>query len=245
VATLPPARSAQAARPSVRPAAPARRKAPLPPAVPAPPVWSLVRGPAVLTLAVTLLRLLGERRGWSPPFFSTLPGGGLALVGITWLVPPIGLYLGWRLARLGFAAGWQRRALVWPALALAIAPLFAWRLDRLLAPGWTGAAVLWGMASLAAAAVAFASWPALGRVLVAYALLARVPVMIVMGLAISAGWGTHYDAAPPGLPWMPPLQRWVWTGLVPQCTIWIGFTVATGALFGGLGRWLAGSRRSG
>ena len=245
MATRPPARTAQAARPSVRPAARARRAAPLRPAVPAPPVWALVRGPAVLTLAVTLLRLLGERRGWSPSLFSTLPGGGLALVGITWLVLPVGLYLGWRLARLGFADGSQRRALFWPAVALAIAPLCAWLLDRLLAPGWAGAALLWGTASLAAAVVAFASWPALGRVLVAYALLARVPVMIVMGLAISAGWGTHYDAAPPGLPWMPPLQRWVWTGLVPQCTIWIGFTVATGALFGGLGRWLAGSRRSG
>jgi len=205
-------------------------------------VWALVRGPALLTLAVTLLRLLGERRGWSPSSFSTLPGGGLAPVGITWLVPLVGLYLGWRLARLGFAAGSPRRAVVWPAVALATAPLLAWLLDRLLRPGWMSATVLWGVASLAAAAVAFSAWPALGRTLLPYALAARVPVVIVMGLAISGGWGTHYDAEPPGFPPMPPLQRWVWTGLVPQCTIWTGFTVAAGALCGGLGR-LAGSRR--
>jgi len=201
-----------------------------------------VRGPALLTLAVTLLRVVGESRGWSPSYFSTLPGGGLALVGITWLVPLVGLYLGWRLARLGFAAGSSWRAVVWPAVALAIAPLLTWRLDRLLSPGWTSAAVLWGTASLAAAGVAFLAWPALGRTLLAYALAARVPVVIVMGLAIGGGWGTHYDAEPPRFPPMPALQRWVWTGLVPQCTIWVGFTIATGALFGGLGR-MAGSRR--
>ena len=66
---------------------------------PGPPVLRLVLWPALLTLAVTLLRLVGELRGWSPEYFSRLPGGGLSPLGITWLAPLVGLYLGWRLQR--------------------------------------------------------------------------------------------------------------------------------------------------
>ena len=47
--------------------------------------------PALLTLGVTLVRLLGERLGWSPFLFSRLPGGGLSPLGITWLAPLVGI----------------------------------------------------------------------------------------------------------------------------------------------------------
>jgi len=40
----------------------------------------LILVPAVITLGVTLLRLVGERQGWSPALFSREPGGGGALV---------------------------------------------------------------------------------------------------------------------------------------------------------------------
>src|SRR5881409_1708216 len=42
----------------------------------------LVRVPALITLGVTLLRLIGELQGWSPALFSRQAGGGGALVGI-------------------------------------------------------------------------------------------------------------------------------------------------------------------
>src|SRR3989304_3439118 len=61
-----------------------------------------------------------------------------------------------------------------------------------------------------------ASCPALGQLLVAYAVAARIPVAVVMLFAILAGWGTHYDAPPPVFPAMLPLRRWLWTGLLPQ-----------------------------
>ena len=67
--------------------------------------------PAVVTLAVTLLRLVGELQGWSPRFFSKEAGGGGALVGIAWLVPVFGAWFGWRLARSGERAGGLGRAL--------------------------------------------------------------------------------------------------------------------------------------
>jgi hypothetical protein len=83
--------------------------------------------------------------------------------------------------------------------------------------------------------VVFASWPALGRILLAYAYLARVPVAIVMAVAIWRHWGTHYDAPPPLFPGMSLLRRWLWTGLLPQTTIWVAWTMATGAVFASLG----------
>ena len=74
----------------------------------------------LVTLAVTLLRLTGELRGWSEDYFSRLPGGGLAIVGITWLVPFVGAYLGWQLARAGVEAPDLASLAGWPAAALAI-----------------------------------------------------------------------------------------------------------------------------
>ena len=44
----------------------------------------LIMVPAVITLAVTLLRLVGELQHWSPRFFSREAGGAFALVGIVW-----------------------------------------------------------------------------------------------------------------------------------------------------------------
>jgi hypothetical protein len=91
------------------------------------------------------------------------------------------------------------------------------------------------------AAVALAAWPALGRLLLAYAWTARFPVMLVMALAIWKGWGTHYDVPPPGFPAMPPLKRWLWTGLLPQATMWVAWTMVTGTIAGALG-WRAARR---
>ena len=49
--------------------------------------WELIRIPAMITLVVTVLRLLGELQHWSPFWFNSQPGGGGALIGIVWLVP--------------------------------------------------------------------------------------------------------------------------------------------------------------
>src|SRR5260370_38288123 len=50
----------------------------------------LILVPAVITLAITLLRLTGEGLEWSPPFFGREAGGAMAIVGIVWLVPVLG-----------------------------------------------------------------------------------------------------------------------------------------------------------
>ena len=63
--------------------------------------------PALVALAVTLLRLAGELRGWSEAWFSRatsglVPTGPVSwLVGITWLALPFGAWLAWQLLRSG------------------------------------------------------------------------------------------------------------------------------------------------
>ena len=46
---------------------------------------SLITVPALLTLAITIVRLVGELKHWPAPWFSNAAGGGGALVGISWL----------------------------------------------------------------------------------------------------------------------------------------------------------------
>jgi hypothetical protein len=229
------------------PRPPARRPPPpRPPARPlvaGPPVLRLVLWPALLTLAVTLLRLVGELRGWSPETFSRLPGGGLSPLGITWLTPLVGFYFGWRLERSGVRCPSPAWAVGLPAAALVAGPLLAVLAGRLLKTSWTSNFALWAVVSLVVAAVAYAAWPALGRPLLVYAYAARLPVAIVMAVAVWRGWGTHYDVPPPGFPPMSQLRRWLWTGLLPQTTIWVAWTLATGAIFGTLGHWVASRRR--
>jgi len=227
-----------APRPSPRRVPPRRTLA----AVAAPPLLRLVLWPALLTLAVTLLRLVGELRGWSPSVFSRLPGGGLSPLGIAWLAPVFGFYFGWRLERAGVRMPGPARALGLPAAAFVAGFLLASLLERLLKPSWTANFALWAAVAVGVAAAAFAAWPALGRFLLAYAAAARVPVAAVMAVAVWRHWGTHYDLPPPGFPPMLPLRRWLWTGLLPQATLWVAWTMATGALLGALGS-LAARRR--
>jgi hypothetical protein len=203
------------------------------------PVLRVLRWPALVTLGVTLLRLVGELRDWSPDWFSRLPGGGLSPIGIAWLVPFVGLYCGWQLQRLGFRTPSPWLALGVPIGALALSPTLPWLANRMHATSWTLHLGLWAISSLFVAAAAASVWLPLGRLLIVYALLARAPVVLVMGVAMWRRWGTHYDAVPPGFPSMTIVQRWLWIGLLPQATIWIALTIAVGAVFGVLGCWLA------
>jgi len=189
---------------------------------------------------VTVLRVAGERQGWSPDWFSPVAGGGLAIVGITWLAPIVGGWLGYRLAQAGLSPTSMARAAGLPLVALAVVFLLAATFGRLAAGQTaTGRFAVWGMASVVGTAVALFAWPALGRVLLAYAFAARLPVVGVMWLAIARRWGTHYDAPPPGFPSLLPFQRWLYTGALPQLTIWVAWTVIVGALAGALGYALA------
>jgi hypothetical protein len=205
----------------------------------------LILVPAVITLAVTLLRLVGELQNWSPTLFSREPGGGGSVVGISWLVPIFGAWFGWTLARSGERVGSLGRALGLIVLAIAIMPLAGFVASRLGVPELSPATlVLYAVISIVGLFLALRAWPALGRTLLAYALAARIPVALLMLVAILANWGTHYDVLPPGAPDMPnPFAKWFMIGLLPQMTIWLWYTVAIGGLFGVVAGAIAGRRR--
>ena len=193
----------------------------------------LLLAPALITLAITLLRLVGELNHWSPALFNREPGGGGALIGIVWLVPILGVYFALRLRKAGRGPSSRGRAI---AHALAAVALFAILMAVAIrvVPTMIGRLALINLAAALAAWVACRGWPALGRTEFAYALAARIPVAVVMLIAMAANWGTHYEGAPPGFPEMALLPKWLLIGLLPQLVFWVGFTVVVGCLFGGL-----------
>jgi hypothetical protein len=83
----------------------------------------MVLWPAVVTLAVTLLRLAGELRGWSRYFFDPATGGGGALVGIVWLPFLFGPWFAWKLVQEGKPpkSAWKAAGLALGGAALTIA----------------------------------------------------------------------------------------------------------------------------
>src|SRR2546422_7405175 len=61
----------------------------------------LITVPALVTLGITILRLVGEVEHWPAPWFNTAPGGGAAVVGISWLPTIFGPYFAVKLAGTG------------------------------------------------------------------------------------------------------------------------------------------------
>ena len=207
-------------------------------------IGKLILVPAVITLAVTLLRLFGELQGWSPALFNRDAGGGGALVGIVWLIPVFGAWFGWKLTRAGSGPRSLGRAFGLTLAALAVVPLtlflapkagivpeHMWRPNVPLTESLTILSV-WVVACFVGVAIGILAWPALGRTLLAYGLAARIPIALLMLVAMLGNWGTHYDARPSYPPQMSTLAWWVTLGLVPQLLGWIWYTIGFGALFG-------------
>ncbi len=207
----------------------------------------LIAIPAVITLAITLLRLVGELEKWGMPWFGNKPGGEAAIIGISWLPFIFGPYFAIKLAKSG--RGWQSAGKAWGYLGLAFIVAVAGGVVISLvqsrgmrAPQIIGFALL-----LAAAFVPRSGWGALGRTLLAYAFAARIPVLIVMFIAMrgngGAGWGTHYDILESGLAHLPFAEQFLYDALLPQMTAWIAYTVLIGMLAGLILVLLTGSHK--
>ena len=198
----------------------------------------LVRVPALITLGVTLLRLIGELQGWSPALFNREAGGGGALVGIAWLAPIFGIYFALRLSQSGTAHIKAGKTFLYAVAGLAA--FFVIGFGGLRALGLNAnkpsfaSLVIFVLASLVAGIIAYAGSPALGKVIFACGLAARIPVALLMLAAMFGNWGTHYDVAPPGFPGMGLFAKWLIIGLVPQLTLWVAYTMVLGCLCGGI-----------
>jgi len=205
----------------------------------------LVKMPALITLGVTVLRLVGELMGWTAALFSRDAGGGMSLIGIVWLIPIFGVYFAWKLAKEGKVSAGAGKTIGYALLGLAII-IVTYGLLLLVAKE-TDVWVLFviAAASLLAAYVVAKGWSELASTLLAYGIAARIPVSIVMFFAIRGNWGTHYDVAPsadfPAMGWF---SKWVVIGLVPQMTVWVAFTMILGAVFGGITLAIMGRRSS-
>ncbi len=207
-------------------------------------IGKLILVPAVITLAVTLLRLVGELQGWSPALFNRGDRAwSPSLVGIVWLVPVFGAWFGWKLTRAGSGPRSLGRAFGLTLASLAVLPIFSflapkagilterlWRPNVPLTESFTILSVFAAFA-IVGLAISILAWPALGRTLLAYGLAARIPVALLMLVAMLGNWGTHYDAHP-SAPVMSPLGWWFAIGLVPQLFFWLWFTIVFGTLFG-------------
>lgn len=196
-------------------------------------ISKLIFVPAVITLAITLLRLVGELQNWSPYLFSREAGGGSAILGISWLPPILGIYFARKLLNEGNTPTSAGRVILFALLGtlLMVAGGFVGFAPQLQFPGkiFVGLLIL-----IAAGAVQFPSWRKLFKVLLAYAFAARVPVAIVMFFAIKGAWGTHYDAPPPGFSETDWFSKYIQIGFLPQIFLWIPFTIITGALTAGI-----------
>jgi len=201
---------------------------------------ALITIPAVITLAITILRLVGELQHWPSPWFNASAGGGGAIIGISWLPLIFGPYFAWKLAAAG-----QGPASAGKAIGAALGGLAIMVLGGFIAaprPDHPPSPVLFLVGSLIMLVGAFIpgiGWKALGNTLLAYALAARIPVVIVMLIAMNGnggqGWGTHYDVAPPFMTGqVPVLQKWLEIGVLPQLTLWIAWTVVVGNLLGSI-----------
>lgn len=200
----------------------------------------LIAVPAVFTLAITILRLVGELQHWGAPWFNSAAGGGGAIVGISWLPIFFGPYFAWKLAAADEGPAGAGRAILWALVALVVFVGGGVAFGIGLSKHLTALLVLGLLLALGSAFVPAKGWRRLGNVMLAYAFAARIPVLIVMYVAMSAngglGWGTHYDVAGPEFAsahftfW----TKFVYLAVFPQMSLWIGWTVVVGALLGGI-----------
>src|ERR1041385_1267302 len=124
------------------------------------PVFQLIVIPSVITLAVTVVRLIGELQDWSPTLFGKAAGGGASLVGIAWLVPIFGVYFAYRLVGMGHGPANALRVLLSALGGIALFVAVGFGVNALGVPPLVGL-VVFSVAAIAVIWIAAAPWPAL------------------------------------------------------------------------------------
>jgi len=199
----------------------------------------LILLPGVITLAVTLLRLVGELQHGSKTWFNPEQGGFLAVVGIVWLAPIFGVYFALKLSGAGQGAAHLGHAIAHAVLGAILLAGGFYLFNAGIIRGLRGVVVMWALAALGGV-LQWRTWRSLFEVLLAYGYAARIPVAIVMALATWAGWQSHYSAAVPG---ESKLEMYFLAAFIPQLVWWVAFTIVVGSLFGTLATAMVRGRR--
>lgn len=194
----------------------------------------LILVPSLITLAITVLRLVGELQGWPSLLFNKGAGGGFAIIGISWLPIIFGPYFALKLAGAGEGPSSNGKVIGFAVLGFVLMVLggIVANVHALPLP----VRMLIGVVIMAVGGLLpLFAWPSLFKTLLAYGFAARIPVAIIMYFALSGNWDTHYSALPPNYPGPTDLwPKYVVIGLVPQLIIWPAFTTIVGSLFGGI-----------
>jgi hypothetical protein len=204
-------------------------------------IGRLILVPAIITLAITVVRLIGELQHWPSALFRRDPGGLGSIVGIVWLAPIFGIYFAVKLCRAGAGPGGAAKDIGLSVLGavLMVGGGFFFGSEAVKLPGKQALAVVLLVGSVA---MEYFAWPKLFKVLIAYGYAARIPVLIIMFFAMQGNWGTHYDAVPPNAPtdfW----PRFIELAVVPQMIFWILFTLVSGSIFGAVTAAMAGGEK--
>lgn len=218
-----------------------------------PRLLSLVLVPALLTLVLSVVRLLGEINGWSPALFGKPEaGGGGAVLGISWLMFVFGFWFGRRLQNGDVGPGSPGKALVLSLIAIGV---LAGGMQALQAAGlmWfpdeknpgEPRGLPWMLAlMLVSALVSVVAFRRAAVALFVYALLARVPVVIITWIALGKPeWNTHYTKIPPFFTNIAEADRASFL-IMPQLAFWPGLTVVMGTAMASLGALLAARRKA-
>lgn len=198
---------------------------------------SLILWPSVITLLVSVGRLVGEANDWAP----TKAGGSGFWFGITWLGFLLGIWFAFRLRGEGSS---PRVRLPWLWTLLSLLPLVAaaaWRMPITaeLEQNEAGldalrtTAITFACAASIAAAVNFFVWRRLAWTLFAYAIPARLTVIVLTWIAKHFDIPSHYTKfGPKGF--VRDMEGTVVSATIMQLGFWAPITIVFGTLLGGL-----------
>lgn len=206
-----------------------------------------------ITLLVSVLRLVGQLWQWPATLVgSGEAGGGGALLGISWLLFVVGAWLGLHEQGTDKARARPGRTLLLAGLALIVAfggVALCTKLDLLWFPDEEHPGEPRGMAWFVGAfglgtLLSIVAWPRIGLAMLAYAALARLPVVAITWLALHFDWqGTHYTQIPAFFEQPAEADRFAFLASA-QLTFWPMLTVLFGTASAAVAGLLRGKPKS-
>jgi hypothetical protein len=189
---------------------------------------------SLVTLVVTVVCVIGELQGWAAGWFQAVSRSPWNPFGIAALVPLFGFLFGRRLALCGSRPQFVAAFFVPMFAVVLLAGVGGYMRKELEGETLRSAIGYLAYGGPALVLLALFAWPRAFLVNLAYAVLARAPVVIVQYLDVQNGWQTQYGKAHPKLPPMTADERF-WFLATMQGTVWVPFTILLGGGCAALG----------